>query len=134
MRRLKWRLVAFVVIDLQKEKIMSALAIARVLEVNFGPDIIAYLKGIDVTLAPFQGRFLVHGGEFERLEGTWTGDLIIIEFPTRNHAYAWYSSPAYQEILPLRLNNTVGEVILIDTLADDHAATDVLLKVDAMQG
>ena len=111
---------------------MSVLAIARVLEVNFGPDIIAYLKGIDATLASFQGRFLVHGGEFERVEGHWTGDLIIIEFPTRDHAHAWYSSPAYQEILPLRLKNTVGEVILIDTLAGNHAATDVLLNISAM--
>lgn len=112
---------------------MPALTRARVLEANVGPDIVAYLKGIDATLAPFQGRFLVHGGEFERIEGDWTGDLIIIEFPDRDHAHAWYSSAAYQEILPLRLDNTVGEVIMIDTVPGHHAATDILSRITAMQ-
>jgi uncharacterized protein (DUF1330 family) len=34
-----------------------------------GPDIVAYVEAIDATLAPFNGRFLVHGGEKTILEG-----------------------------------------------------------------
>jgi uncharacterized protein (DUF1330 family) len=65
---------------------MTTYAVARLWDVVMGPQITRYLKGIDATLAPFQGRFLVHGGDFEKLEGNWKGDLIIIEFPDRQHA------------------------------------------------
>lgn len=105
---------------------MATYAIARVLETVTGPEIVQYLEGIDATLAPFQGHFLVHGGEIEKLEGDWKGDLIIIEFPDRHHAQGWYHSEAYQKLLPLRLSNTKGEVILIDTVPGDHKATDIL--------
>jgi hypothetical protein len=40
---------------------MSAYAIAHVQSVTPGPEIAEYLLRIDATLAPFQGRFLVHG-------------------------------------------------------------------------
>ncbi|GCE06628.1 DUF1330 domain-containing protein [Dictyobacter aurantiacus] len=105
---------------------MATYAVARLWDTVMGPQIVQYLEGIDATLAPFQGHFLVHGGEFKKLEGDWTGDLIIIEFPDRQHAQAWYSSEAYQKILPFRLSNTKGDVILIDTVPGDHKATDIL--------
>ncbi len=105
---------------------MATYAVARLWDVVPGPQIVQYLEGIDATLAPFQGRFLVHGGDVEKLEGDWTGDLIIIAFPDRHRAQAWYHSEAYQKLLPLRLSSAKGEVILIDTVPDDHKATDVL--------
>jgi hypothetical protein len=33
------------------------------------------------------------------VEGDWDGDVVIIGFPDRDAAEAWYHSPAYQEIL-----------------------------------
>ena len=83
-------------------------------------------KQIDATLEPFAGRFLVHGGKAEVLEGAWPGHLIIIEFPDRERARAWYESAAYQEILPLRTNNSEGDVIFADGVSEEHRATDVL--------
>lgn len=41
---------------------MASYAIARLRNVVLGPDIVAYVEAIDATLAPFAGRFLVHGG------------------------------------------------------------------------
>lgn len=105
---------------------MATYAVARLWDVVMGPQIVAYLEGIDATLAPFQGRFRVHGGDAEKLEGDWTGDLIVIEFPDRQRAQAWYNSEAYRKLLPLRLSSAKGEVILIDTVPDDHKATDIL--------
>jgi uncharacterized protein (DUF1330 family) len=105
---------------------MSTYAIAHLHEVTMGPAIVEYLERIDATLAPFGGRFVVHGGKAERLEGQWRGDVIVIDFPDRAHAQNWYRSPAYQAILPLRINNSVGDVILVDTVPADHLATDVL--------
>jgi len=105
---------------------MPTYAVARIRDVNVGPEIVEYLQRIDATLKPFGGGFKVHGGEFELLEGSWTGDLIVIEFPDRRQARAWYASQAYRQILPLRTKHSQADVILIDTVAEGHRATDVL--------
>jgi uncharacterized protein (DUF1330 family) len=89
-------------------------------------DVIAYLEQIDATLRPFGGRFIVHGGDLEVLEGTWPGSLIVIEFTDRDTARAWYRSAAYQSIVQLRTNNSVGEVVLVDGVGPEHRATDIL--------
>jgi uncharacterized protein (DUF1330 family) len=111
------------------DRYMATYAVARLWDVIMGPQIVQYLEGIDATLAPFQGRFLIHGGDIgaiEKLEGDWAGDLIIIEFPDRHRAQAWYHSETYQKLLPLRLSNAKGDVILIDTVPDGHKSTDLL--------
>lgn len=105
---------------------MTAYAVAVLHDVSFGPDIVRYLEQIDATLAPFGGRFLVHGGAKTVLEGDFPGDLIVISFPNRERAVAWYGSPAYQSILPLRLAHAAGPVVLVDGVSDDHRATDIL--------
>lgn len=106
---------------------MTSYAIAHLKNIVMGEDIAAYLKAIDATLAPFGGTFLVHGGgNMKVLEGELPGDLIVIAFPDRRSAEDWYASPAYQEILPLRTNNSDGVAVLIDGVDPDHKATDVL--------
>ncbi|MBN9077665.1 MAG: hypothetical protein BGN87_10700 [Rhizobiales bacterium 65-79] len=105
---------------------MVAYAVAHMRQVTMGPAIVEYLHRIDATLAPFGGRFLVHGGEFELLEGDWPGNLIVIEFPNREEAKAWYASSAYREIVALRTKNSQSDVILVDRIAQPHKATDVL--------
>ena len=57
---------------------MTAYAIGHLHDVAMGPDIVAYLRRIDDTLAPFGGRFIIHGGPVELLEGSWSGDVIVI--------------------------------------------------------
>jgi uncharacterized protein (DUF1330 family) len=107
---------------------MSTYAVAHLHSVTMCPAIVEYLERIDATLAPFNGRFVVHGGPMELLEGRWDGDLVVIEFPDRECARGWYGSPAYQAILPLRTQHSVGDVILIDTVEAPHRATDVLQR------
>jgi uncharacterized protein (DUF1330 family) len=91
-----------------------------------GPAVVEYLQRIDDTLAPFGGRFIVHGGEVEVLEGSWPGHLIVIEFPDRARASAWYRSDAYQEIVALRTDNSDSDVVIADGVGREHKATDVL--------
>jgi uncharacterized protein (DUF1330 family) len=50
----------------------------------------------------------------------------VIEFPSREDADGWYSSPEYREIAPLRTENSQSDIILIDGVPADHKATDVL--------
>jgi uncharacterized protein (DUF1330 family) len=105
---------------------MNAYAIAHLRTVRVGPDIVSYLEQIDATLEPFGGRFIVHGSPVDVREGEWPGDVIVIEFPDRERATAWYESPEYQAILPLRIDNAEGTAILVDGVTPDHRATDVL--------
>jgi uncharacterized protein (DUF1330 family) len=105
---------------------MSAYGIAHMRQVNVGPPIVEYLRRIDDTLRPFGGRFIVHGGKVEVLEGTWPGTAIVIEFPDLAAARGWYRSAAYQEILWLRTDSSASDIILIDGVGVDHVATDVL--------
>ena len=105
---------------------MPAYAVAHMRQVTMGPAIVEYLERIDATLASFGGRFLVHGGQVEVMEGTWPGHLIVIEFPDRARAHAWYQSAAYQEIVALRTDNSRSDVIIAEGVGSDHRATDVL--------
>jgi uncharacterized protein (DUF1330 family) len=105
---------------------MTAYAVALLRNVKLGPEIVAYLERIDATLAPFDGKFVIHGGAPTVLEGHGPGDLIMIEFPNRERARAWYESADYQSILALRRRNSEGDVILVDRVPERHRATDVL--------
>jgi len=111
---------------------MTAYAIGHLHDVDVGPDIVEYLKRIDDTLAPFDGRFIIHGGPVRVVEGSWSGDLIVIAFPDMGQARAWYDSPAYRRILPLRTDNSRGDVFFIDGVSADHKAADILADLPMM--
>ncbi|GAA4283254.1 DUF1330 domain-containing protein [Brevibacterium daeguense] len=105
---------------------VKSYAVGLLSEVRMGADIAEYLRRIDDTLAPFSGRFLVHGNVPTELEGTWPGDLIVIEFPQAEGASAWYASEGYQAILPLRTDNADGVVAVFEGVEHPHRATDIL--------
>jgi uncharacterized protein (DUF1330 family) len=106
--------------------IMSAYAVGHISKLSICRDVVTYLRRIDETLKPFSGRFLVHGAEPEVLEGSFEGQLIIIEFPDLEHARSWYHSPAYQEIVSLRTNHAESNIIIVDSVSAGHQATDTL--------
>lgn len=108
---------------------MVGYAIARLRDLAFGPEIATYVARIDATLEPFGGRFLVHGDGLETVEGSWTGDLVVIEFPSVERARAWYRSAAYQAILPLRTRHARSDVVLAEGVAPGHRAVDILDRI-----
>lgn len=111
-----------------------AYAIAYLREVDLGPEIVEYIERIDATLAPFGGRFLVHGGPIVPVEGEWDGDVVIIEFPDRVSAEQWYASPAYQEILPLRTEHSRSMAGLLRGVPAGYRAVDKLAELVADAG
>jgi len=67
------------------------------------------------TLVPFGGQFIARGGNLTVLEGEWPHPrLVIIEFPSRAAAEGWYGSAAYQKVISLRHNSSVGNLIIVD--------------------
>ena len=74
-----------------------------------------YRKKVMATLTPFGATFVVRGGMLTVMEGGWPYErTVILEFPSREMAEAWYHSPAYQEVLPLRLKSTSSNLVIVD--------------------
>lgn len=93
---------------------MAAYVIAQV-EITDPQAFERYRAEVPATLAGFGGRFIVRGGESETLEGDWRPKrLVIIEFPDRETAKAWWSSQAYAAPKALRQRSARTELIVID--------------------
>jgi uncharacterized protein (DUF1330 family) len=74
-----------------------------------------YRRQVMPTIEAYGGRFLVRGGAFTALEGEMPYQRIaMLEFQSREAAEAWYHSPEYQRILPLRTRTTNSQFILVD--------------------
>lgn len=104
--------------------VMTAYAIGNL---HPGPvlddEVLTYMERIQETLDPYDGRFLVHGApEREVREGQWPGAVVVIGFPSMDRARAWYDSPAYRELIPLRTRHIPGDVLLIDGVAPGYEA------------
>ena len=79
----------------------------------------SYRKAVPATLVPFGGTFITRGGHKTVLEGEWPhARLVIIEFPSRAAAEAWYASDAYRKIISLRHKSSVGNLIIVDDVID----------------
>ena len=61
-----------------------------------------YAPKLPATLQPYGGRFLVAGGKLTAVEGDVPQRFVIIAFDSVEKARAWYDSPAYQELVPVR--------------------------------
>lgn len=105
------------------EKTVTAYALAHLRPGTLNEQVLEYIERIQSTMDPFGGRFLVHGKEVEVLEGPFPGTLVMIGFPDLERARAWYASPAYQQILPLRADHVPGEVVLAEGVPADYDAT-----------
>lgn len=79
----------------------------------------AYRKEVPATLVPFGGSFVARGGRLTTLEGDWPHPrLVIIEFPSRAAAEAWYESNEYQKIISLRHKSSLGNLVIVDGAVD----------------
>ncbi|KUL24479.1 DUF1330 domain-containing protein [Streptomyces regalis] len=99
---------------------MPAYAIAHLRNATPHPEIAEYIERITATFEPYGGRFLVHATPHETKEGSWPGGVVVIGFPGIAEARAWWDSPAYQEIAPLRSRHIEGDIILVEGVAEDY--------------
>lgn len=104
----------------------ASYAVALLHDVRSGDELHEYLAGIDATLTPYRGTFLIHGGSPRVVEGTLTSDLIVIGFPAADGAQRWYDSAAYQRLAALRRTFAKGTVALCRGELAQHRAVDIL--------
>ncbi len=112
---------------------MPAYAIAHLRTPTINDEVLDYIERIQDTMDPFGGRFLVHGAEVQVIEGEWPGTIVIVEFPDVEAIQAWYASPAYQEILPLRTDNIEGDIVIVPGVTQPYDArhTAAMLRAAA---
>ena len=94
---------------------MPAYVIAAVSEAHDDEALAEYRRRNTDAVTAHGGRFVVRGGPVEALEGAWTPlRIVVMEFPDRDAARAWYSSDDYQAIAPLRQGASTTDIILVD--------------------
>ena len=79
-----------------------------------------YGTKVQETLAPFKGhyQFVVAGGPVESLYGDAPPkEIVVIAFDSSEQALAWYSSPAYAAIKPIRLAAVKGRMFMVGGFA-----------------
>lgn len=92
---------------------MTAYLLADVEVVDPGP-YAEYRRRFDAILAAYGGRILVNGGRCEALEGEWLPRrLVVLEFPSAEHARRWHASPEYAEIMPIRLRHATTHFLTL---------------------
>lgn len=77
-----------------------------------------YAEKVPETLAPFKGsfHFVVRGGKTQALEGQPPKGIVVIAFDSTEKALAWYDSPAYQAIKPIRQGASVSRMFMVEGL------------------
>lgn len=74
-----------------------------------------YVREVTALVERYGGRYLARTPKAERLEGTRKAPQIflIIEWPSREAAMAFYESEEYAPYLKRRLEGSVGELALV---------------------
>jgi uncharacterized protein (DUF1330 family) len=74
-----------------------------------------YRQRVPATLAAHEGRFLVRGGAYEVVEGSWRPRrLVVLEFPSLAQARRWYDSEEYREPKAMRLRTSKANIVFVE--------------------
>jgi uncharacterized protein (DUF1330 family) len=76
-----------------------------------------YGEKVADTMAPFNHHFVVRGGKPEALEGDQPKSIVMIAFDSVEQAHAWYDSPAYQAIKPIRQSAAKSRIFIVEGVA-----------------
>ena len=62
-----------------------------------------YRSQVLATLIPFGGELVFRGEQVQSFSGVNPHpDIVVIRFPSLDHAQGWHASAAYQSLIPLR--------------------------------
>jgi uncharacterized protein (DUF1330 family) len=71
-----------------------------------------YRRQVPATITKYGGRFIVRGGQFEKLEGNWQPKRsVLLEFPSVGQAKRWCDSEEYRPLKAMRLKASNSNLI-----------------------
>ena len=73
-----------------------------------------YIAKVSDIVKKYGGEYLVRGGEYKVMEGKSSYSRnVLIKFPTYEKALEWYNSEEYKPVRQIRLDNSVGNFIIV---------------------
>lgn len=85
------------------------------LSVRDFPGFAPYMAAIPAFIEKHGGRYIVRGAEPAVMEGDWAPErLVILEFPSREHARAFLADPDAQPLFAVRHATTASRLVLVD--------------------
>ncbi|MCZ6672427.1 MAG: DUF1330 domain-containing protein [Verrucomicrobia bacterium] len=95
---------------------MSAFVLADI-EIHDPAGYREYIEKVPDLVAKHGGVYRARGGGHTCLEGDWEPKrLVLLEFPDRSNAEAFYDDPDYQSLKQIRQNTTKTNLVLFDGL------------------
>lgn len=74
----------------------------------------AYVPAVIATFAAYGCEPIVADYASQVIEGDPADVTVVLKFPSREAAMAWYNSREYEAIRHLRTDNSEGTVVLVD--------------------
>ncbi|UCE93312.1 MAG: DUF1330 domain-containing protein [Flavobacteriaceae bacterium] len=66
------------------------------------------------TIAAYDGKFVVRGGEVSLLEGDWNPErIVLLEFPSVEKANEWWHSESYEKARKIRQKAATTKMIVL---------------------
>ena len=104
-------------IHAQQAKVPPGYVIAEV-EVTDPITMQKYGEKVPETLAPFEHRYVIRSSKIQGLEGEPPkGGIVVIAFDSAEKARAWYDSPAYAAIRPIRQSAAKSRIFIVEGIA-----------------
>ncbi|MCA0933622.1 DUF1330 domain-containing protein [Lutimonas saemankumensis] len=73
------------------------------------------------TIAAYDGKFVVRGGEISVLEGEWNPErIVLLEFPSVEKANEWWHSEAYEKVRKIRQKAATTKMIVLKGVSDQY--------------
>jgi uncharacterized protein (DUF1330 family) len=77
-----------------------------------------YVEKAPHFVAKHQGTYLVRGGDVTAMEGDWNPKrMVVLEFPSKEHALAFAQDPDYLAIAVDRQEATTSKLIIVEGAA-----------------
>ena len=74
-----------------------------------------YRKQVPPLVAKYGGKYLVRGGEMEKVEGDWSPTrIVVLEFESMEKVKEFYYSEEYEPLKRIRLSATKSNMVLVD--------------------
>jgi uncharacterized protein (DUF1330 family) len=74
-----------------------------------------YRERVPDVIRKYGGRYLVRGGKFESMEGSWTPKrLVLLEFPNMEQAKRFYDCEEYRELKAVRMKAARTNLVLVE--------------------
>lgn len=99
----------------ERGKIMAVYMIIEAKEIMDRSQYGEYIEKVPRTIEKFGGKYLARGGEVTVVSGDWKpARLIVVEFASMEKFHAWWRSPEYRAISPLREQSAKTNAIVVE--------------------